>query len=71
MEVEGSNLNAFLESFMGDIPSNDEYADLETNTADLEANTADVMLMSKSGLCSRTELLQLSTTCYFKPHDPI
>lgn len=49
MEVEGSNLNAFLESFMGDIPSNDEYADLETNTADLEANTADVMLMSKSG----------------------
>jgi hypothetical protein len=31
---------------MGDIPSDDEYADLETNTADLDAYTADVMLMS-------------------------
>jgi hypothetical protein len=41
MEVEGGNLNAVLQSVMGNIPSNDEYADLEANTADLEADTAD------------------------------
>jgi hypothetical protein len=46
IEVEGSNLNAVLQSFMGDIPSDDEYADLETNTVDLDAYTADVMLIS-------------------------
>jgi hypothetical protein len=46
MEVEGSNLNDVLQSVMGDIPSDDEYADLESNTADLEADTADVMLMA-------------------------
>jgi hypothetical protein len=46
MEVEGGNLNAVLQSVKGDIPSDDEYADLESNTADLEADTADVMLMA-------------------------
>jgi hypothetical protein len=46
MEVEGGNLNAVLQSVMGDIPSDDEYADLESNTADLEADTTDVMLMA-------------------------
>jgi hypothetical protein len=46
MEVEGGNLNDVLQSFMGDIPSDDEYADLESNTADLDADTTDVMLMA-------------------------
>jgi hypothetical protein len=46
MEVEGGNLNTVLQSVMGDIPSDDEYADLESNTADLEIDTADVMLMA-------------------------
>ncbi|MCO6517130.1 MAG: hypothetical protein J6586_11690, partial [Snodgrassella sp.] len=46
MEVEGGNLNAVLQSVMGDIPSDDEYADLESNTADLETDTTDVMLMA-------------------------
>jgi hypothetical protein len=46
MEVEGGNLNVVLHSVMGDIPSDDEYADLESNTADLEADTTNVMLMA-------------------------
>ena len=46
MEVEGGNINAVLLSFMEDIPSDDEYADLESNTADLEAGIVDVMLMA-------------------------
>jgi hypothetical protein len=46
MEVEGGNLNAVLQSVMGDILSDDEYADLESNTADLDADTTDVMLMA-------------------------
>ena len=46
MEVEGGNLNDVLQSFMGDIPSDDEYANLESNTADMETDTTDVMLMA-------------------------
>lgn len=39
MEDEWGNLNAILQGFMADIPSDDEYEDLE-------ADTADVMLMA-------------------------